>query len=386
LLEMYKRARLLGIGRTPYYRASNRSVLDLALEATTRACEDAGVPLDRVTGACTYGLGDTISAVSLLNALGTEVHWLTDLYGGASVSLTAIMMAASVVDAGLAEYVVVFRALNGRSGFRLGGSETRIEASADLQFSAPVGMTTYGQSDAMMARRHMALYGTTSAQFGAIAVAARKWALLNDWAVSKRPLSLDDHQTSRMIADPFRIYDFCLESDCGYAVIIGPEDGSATKGRNVKIASGIDGGGPRPGAADNGGNVEWLEHARTYGHFIKDRLYKRAGLSAAEMDIVCLYDCFTFTVLSQLEGFGFAAVGDGGPMAESGALAPGGSRPVNTHGGLLSEGYGHGFNHLYEAVSQLRNEAGIRQQESHSTALLTAGAMTTGCALILTTA
>lgn len=377
-----QQARILGVGRTPYFRRSGRSMLDLAVDATASACRDAGLPLGRIDGAITFGLNDTVTAISLLNTLGGEVSWYSDLQGGANIALSSVILAAQIVEAGLAENIVVFRSINSRSGLRLGGAGTKLATSGDAQFAIPVGWSTYGQIDAMSARRHMEIYGSTSEQFGAVAVAASQWAAQNEWAVRKTPITLEQHQASRMISDPFRLYDFCLESDCAFAVIVGRRGASASPGREINIDGVAQGGGPRPGS-DPWGRTEWHEHAVTFGHYIAQPMYRQAGTSPGEIGIVCLYDCFTWVVISALEAFGFAAPGEAGPLAASGALAPGGSRPVNTHGGLLSEGYAHSFNHLYEAVSQLRGEAGKRQLSDNQTALVTSGATTTGSALIL---
>lgn len=380
---MFKRARILGVGRTPFFKQSNRSVLSLALEATENACADAGIEPQELDGVATYEIDDSIPALSILNALGCpDVAWFTDLHGGANVSLTALLYAAMVVDAGLAQRVVVFRAINGRSESRLGGTGHEIVARQGMQYTAPVGWTTYGQIDAMMARRHMALYGTTSDQLGAVAISTRAWALPNEWAVMRTPLTLDEYRRSPLISSPFRLLDYCQESDFGYAVIIGTAGSSATPSREIEILSGAHGAGRRPGA-DNWGHVEWHEHATTFSHYLRDRLFARAGMSHKDFQAVYLYDCFTFTVISQLEGFGFVPVGEGGPFVETGAIGPGGSLAVNSHGGLLSEGYGHGMNALFEAVTQLRGEAGPRQLPRLERTLLTGGATTTGCAVVI---
>lgn len=375
-------ARILGVGRTPFYKSSGRSMLDLAIAATRDACRDAGVPLSSIDGAATFGLNDTITAISFLNALGCEVKWYSDLQGGANIALSSLMIAAQVVNAGLAERIVVFRAINSRSGLRLGGIGTEPPTYGDAQFAVPVGWATYGQMDAICARRHMEIYGTTSEQFGAVAVAASQWASMNAWAMRKQPITLEDHQRSPMVADPFRLYDFCLESDCGFAVVIGRPGTSGDPKREVRIDGWAQGGGPRPGS-DPWGRTEWHEHAHTFGKYIGERLFRDADTKPDDIGIVCLYDCFTFVVISTLEAFGFVKYGEGGALAASGALGPGGSRPVNPHGGLLSEGYGHAFNHLYEAAVQLRGEAGARQLRDNETALVTSGATTTGSALIL---
>ena len=380
---MFSRARILGTGRTPFSKASGRSVLSLALEATEGACRDAGIDARDLDGVVTYAIDDSINSTSVLNALGCpDIRWFADFNGGGNQFLTSLLQAAMVVEHGLAERVVVFRAINGRSESRLGGSSKSIAARGGMQYTAPVGWTTYGRFDAMMARRHMEIYGTTTDHLGGVAVAAREWAVSNPNATMRKPLSLEDYYQSPMISDPFRLLDYCQEFDCAFAVVIGAAGTSATPSREIEFVSGVLGGGPRPGG-DHWGYIEWAEHAKTFSHFLKQRLYGPAGLRSSDIDLLYLYDCFTFSVLGQLEGFGFAKPGESGALVASGATGPGGHVPVNTHGGLLSEGYGHGMNNFVEAVLQLRKEAGDRQLPRADRALVTGGATTTGCAIVL---
>jgi acetyl-CoA acetyltransferase len=264
----------------------------------------------------------------------------------------------------------------------LGGTGKTIIAKDERQHSAPVGLTTYGQVSAMFARRHMERYGTTSEHFGHVAVAARAYAASNPAAMHREPLTIEKHQTSRMISDPYHLYDYCLESDSAHAVIIGPAGTSGTPSREIDILAAMHVAGPHPGA-DSWGSMEYEEHTVNFGKHLGDRLFAQAKISRPEIDLAYLYDCFTFSVISQLEGFGFVPEGEGGPFVASGAIYPGGSLPLNTHGGMLSEGYGHALNGLHEAVTQLRREAGDRQIAKADTALVSGGATTTGNAVVL---
>jgi acetyl-CoA acetyltransferase len=377
------RARILGSGRTSFSRASGRSVLSLALEATDKACSDAGIGPSQIQGACTFGINDTISARALLNILPlSDIRWFCDLDGGGNISLTSVMLAAQMVDQGELDFAIVFRALNGRSAGRLGGTGKSIVAKEDRQYSASVGLTTYGQVSAMFARRHMERYGTTSEQFGHVAVAARSYAVDNPAAMRREPMTIEQHQMSRMVADPYHLYDFCLESDSAHAVLIGPAGSSATPGREIDIRAAMHVAGPHPGS-DSWGSLEYEEHTVNFGRHLGDRLFAKAEMTRGDIDLTYLYDCFTFSVISQLEGFGFVPDGEGGPFVASGAIDPGGSFPLNTHGGMLSEGYGHAFNGLHEAITQLRGEAEDRQIARAETALVSGGATTSGNALVL---
>lgn len=378
-----QRARILGTGRTEFFRESGRSVLDLTLEATRNACADAQVDLSQIQGACTFGINDTISARVLLNSLPlSDIRWWCDLDGGGNISLTSVMLATQMVESGNLDYAVVFRSLNGRSAGRLGGTGKQIVAKEERQHSAPVGLTTYGQVSAMFARRHMERYGTTSEQFGRVAVAARAYAANNPAAMRRDPMTVEQHQMSPMLADPYHLYDFCLESDSAHAVIIGPAGGSGDPSREIDILAAMHVAGPRPGA-DSWGSLEYDEHTVNFGRHIGDRLFAKADVQRSDIDLTYLYDCFTFSVISQLEGFGFVPDGEGGDFVDSGAIDPRGSFPMNTHGGMLSEGYGHAFNGLHEAITQMRREAGDRQITKAETALVSGGATTSGNALIL---
>ena len=152
--------------------------------------------------------------------------------------------------------------------------------------------------------------------------------------------------------------------------------------RPIHIMGGAYGGGPNQGE-DLFGALRWPDHSHNYARYIAADLWSKAGVGPADIDVAEIYDCFTYSVLMQLEGFGFCKEGEGGPFVADGNIARDGTLPVNTHGGLLSEAYIHGFNHVIEAVSQLRGHAGPRQVPDAEIALTTAGAMTCGSALVL---
>jgi acetyl-CoA acetyltransferase len=229
----------------------------------------------------------------------------------------------------------------------------------------------------------MIRYGTTAEQLGHVAVMQRANAEANPRAMQRKALTMDDYFNSRPIVDPFRLYDICLESDGACAVVVT----SAERARDlphppVYIMGGAYGGGPNQGD-DLFDAIRWPEHARNYAHHIADDLWASAGVGPKDIDVAEIYDCFTYSVLMQLEGLGFCAEGEGGPFVASGAVDRDGAMPINTHGGLLSEAYIHGFNHVLEAVEQLRGAAGPRQVPGAEIALTTAGAMTCGSAMVL---
>ena len=150
------------------------------------------------------------------------------------------------------------------------------------------------------------------------------------------------------------------------------------------VASGSYRAGPRPGL-DIGDHLLWDDYTRNYTSFVRDDLFGRAGVTTADVDVAEIYDCFTTTVLMGIEGLGLAERGGAGELFRSGATGPGGSLPVNTHGGLLSEGYLHGMNTVAEAALQVQGRGGERQAARHEVVAVTSGALMDGSAMILTT-
>jgi acetyl-CoA acetyltransferase len=224
----------------------------------------------------------------------------------------------------------------------------------------------------------MAEYGTTREHLGAIAVTFRANAQQNPGAVMRgRTMTMDDYLGSRPIAEPLHLLDCCLETDGAVAVVIALP---APRSRpSVEIRSWAYGAGPHSVVPYE----KYPDLTTMFPVWLRDRLFERAGVGPADIDVACLYDAFTYSVLSQLEDFGFCDKGLGGEFVGSGAIAIDGSLPVNPHGGLLSEGYIHGLNNVAEAVTQLRGEAGPRQVTDARLALVSGYSFSRGSALIL---
>ena len=374
---------IAGIGSTEFSKASGRTVLDLASSACLAALDDAGVSPDDVDGIVSFHFNDSVPAIAVATQLGVPaVRYAVDTAGGGNAANLIVLQAVAAIEAGLAETVLCYRAMNGRSGFRLGGGRD-MSAHGITQYTAPFGWITYPQAMAMWCRRHMIEYGTTAEQLGQVAITARANAVLNERAMQRLPMTMDDYLASRFIVDPFRLYDICLESDGACAVLVTRADRARDlRQRPVHIMGGAYGGGPNQGE-DLFDALRWPDHSHNYARYIAADLWGKAGVGPADVDVAEIYDCFTYSVLMQLEGLGFCREGEGGPFVADGNIARDGPLPVNTHGGLLSEAYIHGFNHVIEAVSQLRGHAGARQVPDAEIALTTAGAMTCGSALVL---
>jgi acetyl-CoA acetyltransferase len=360
---------IVGIGATEFSRDSGVGVFTLAAEAVKAAVSDAGLDLAEVDGLCTYGTNDSISPNILSQALGIRsLSFYVDQFYGGSVSMTMLGQATLALAAGVADCVVCYRALNGRSGVRVNGSGGGGGRQPwDMQFKAGAAYVAPSQEIAMAARAHMLKYGTTHEDLGRIAVLSRTNALDNDRAMMRRPMTLDDYLASRWIVDPFRMFDCCLETDGAVAVVLVRADRAKDLPHRPVLVQGAAWGGGIT-IVNNGHTDITVSPAKP----IADRLYTVAGLGPADVEFAELYDCFTYNVLSQIEGYGFAPPGTVGELLREGAFDRATGRlPLNTHGGLLSEGYIHGMNHVYEAVQQIRGDAGRRQVDRHDVALVT---------------
>jgi acetyl-CoA acetyltransferase len=235
------------------------------------------------------------------------------------------------------------------------------------EYEMPSGAVAPAQFYAPMARRHMEFYGTTSQQFGRIAVNTRDNALKNDNAIMKKPLTLEEHQSSRMISEPFRLFDCCLESDGGAAVVVSStERARDLKQKPVTIMGVAEGHPDSPSAISQRPDLTTLGLAKA-----APRAFAMAGVGPDDIDVAEIYDCFTYTVLCQLEDLGFCKKGEGGPFIDDGHIDPGGKLPINTHGGLLSQAHIIGLNHVVELVRQLRGQGGKAQVADAEVGLVT---------------
>ena len=361
------RAAIVGIGYTEFSKNSGVSTLTLGLRAITAALEDAGVPLADLDGIATHRVGDSALPATLIQSLGLrDLRYYVDQWGGGSTSHSIVGQAALAIASGVADYVVCYRALNARSEFRMGGTGRPPPDQVEFQYQAPYGYFAPPQQFAMAARAHMLRYGTTHEQMGAVAVQQRAHAVDNERALMRRPITLEDYLNSRWVVEPFRLLDCCLETDGAVAVLVTSAERARDLRRTPILISGASWG---AGQTLYSNRVDPTETAAAQ---MAPRLFEMAGVGPRDVDVAELYDCFTYSVLVQLEDYGFCKKGEGGPYAASGALARGGELPVNTHGGNLSEVYLLGLTHIAEAVRQLRGES-TSQVEDAEVALVTAG-------------
>ncbi len=368
-MTLRDKACVTGIGETAYLRGSTKTAFELQIESSLKAIADAGLTPKDIDGIIPIGLVSG-TADDFIDNFGLPDLRFSALipHGGASPAM-ALQCAAVALAGGACNHVLITFGRNVSASANKAGA--RIHAMPQFhfvtEFEYAMGNIAPAQLYAPMARRHMELYGTTVAQFGEVAVACREHALLNDNAVMKKPITLEDHRNSRMIADPFRLLDCSLESDGGAAVVVSAtERAGDLRHRKVYIAGVAAGHPDSPGAITQRPDMTSLGIGKA-----APRAFQMAGVTPADIQVAEIYDCFTYAVIRQLEDMGFCAKGEGGPFVQGGRLKLGGALPTNTHGGLLSQAHVWGLNHIVELVRQLRGDAGRAQVKDVELGLVT---------------
>lgn len=382
------RCAIVGIGATDFSRDSGRSDLTLATQAALAAIADAGLEPADVDGIVRCDM-DTVLPGDLVHTLGLrDLTYWSEVGPGGVAPCAMVAQAVGAILSGQASTVLVFRELNGRSGRRYGlssASPARVGGAGTYdEFFAPYGLLTPGQIFAMTAQRHMIEYGTRPDDLGHIALTCRRRANANPAAqMHGRPLTLDDYRSARMISRPLRLYDFCLETDGACAVVVTSAE-RARDGRRppVLIRAVAQGSPPNPQPGVQFPSLLRESITELPARSVASTLYRRAGLGPEDIDVAQIYDCFTITVLLQLEDWGFCKKGEGGPFVAGGDIDLGGRIPINTGGGHLSEGYIHGMNHVLEGVRQIRGES-TSQVAGAEVCLVTSTPLPPGSALIL---
>ncbi|MFD7077226.1 lipid-transfer protein [Nocardioides sp. NPDC059952] len=386
-MSLSNKAAIVGIGATEFSKESGRSELQLSVEATRAALKDAGLTPADVDGLTTFTM-DTSSEIALARELGLgDLRFFSRINYGGGAACATIQQAAMAVATGVADVVVAYRGFNERSGQRFGQVQSwaaqQVNTNGiDNSWTYPLGLSTPAATVAMQARRYMHDYGVTSADFGAVAVADRRHAATNPKAFFyQKPITLEDHQASRMIADPLHLLDCCQESDGAVAIVVtGPERARDLANPPVTIAAAAQG-----SAADQYVMTSYYRDEigiPEMGVVAKD-LWRQSGLTPADIDTAVLYDHFTPYVLMQLEELGFCGRGEAKDFVRDGAIELGGRLPINTHGGQLGEAYLHGMNGIAEGVRQVRGTS-VNQVAGAARVLVTAGTGVPTSGLVLT--
>ncbi len=380
------KAAIAGIGSTEFSKHSGRSDLSLAVEACKTALDDAGLKVSDVDGMVTFTM-DTNEEVEVARALGcNELNFYARVpYGGGAATGT-LHQASMAIATGMAEVIVCYRALNGRSGHRYssGVSGDLITGSAiHYGWYMPFGLLTPASWVAIYTQRYMHLTGCSVDAFFEVAQATREYAVNNPAAFFyQQPLTRTEYDNARRICDPLKLFDCCQESDGGCAVIVTtPERARDLRQPGVLIkavsqCSAKDQEEMTSFYRSEIASLPEMDHAAKMA-------YQQCGLGADDIDSAVIYDAFTPTVLWQLESWGFCKYGEAADFVLDGNLRSAGRLPTNTHGGQLSEAYIHGVNGIVEAVRQVRGTSVNQPDKRINHALVTSGAgVPTGGAIL----
>jgi acetyl-CoA acetyltransferase len=375
---------IAGLGITPQGKVYGNTALGFAVDAVRLALEDAGLERTDLDGLLVNpGLtwGDMgMGSFQLQQAMGLrDLRLSATMSLGGATAAAMIQHAAQAIAAGLCTTVAcVFSDAPLKPPAPKGEKQSTGAAYVFARgWEQAYGFYGVNAMYALVASRHMHLYGTTQDHLGAIAVAQRRWANANPAAqLHDQPLTLDGYRASRWIVEPFHLFDCCLVSNGGLAVIVtSAERARALKKPPVYIWG--------MGQGHLGGDP--ADRLSSGAVLTKEPTFRMAQVQLADVDVVELYDCYTFTVLVTLEDYGFCAKGEGGPFVAEHVSGPGGGLALNTGGGQLSSFYMWGMTPISEAVIQLRGDGGARQVPKHDVALVSGngGVLSTHATLVL---
>jgi acetyl-CoA acetyltransferase len=378
-------AAIVGIGQTEFSKNSGRSELQLAAEAVKAALDDAGLRPADVDGMTSFTL-DTSDDIEVARAVGIgDLTFFSRVPHGGGAAVGVIHQAVMAVATGSAECVVCYRALNGRSGQRYSEGVSGDVVTSDLihwSWYMPWGLMTPASWVAMFTQRYMHQTGCKSTDLAEVCMAQRKHAVNNPNAFfHQRPMTLEDHQTSRFICDPLRLYDCCQETDGGCAFVVTTPERARDLAQKGALIHGI--------AQGSGDDQEQMTSfyrpditRLTEFELVAKQMWGMSGLGPEDMDAAIIYDAFSSIVLFQLEAFGFCAPGEAKDFVQDGALEVGGRLPTNTHGGQLSEAYIHGINGVNEGVRLIRGTS-VNQPARNDKVLVTSGVGVPTAAMVL---
>jgi acetyl-CoA acetyltransferase/uncharacterized OB-fold protein len=338
-------------------RFPERTARTLQVEAARLAVADAGLPRDRIDGAinAAHEIAPPFSD-NFARVLGLPVKFSITMGRGGGLVPQALLAATQALHLGLARYVVV---AYGASDWSRSRNSTRRGQHVEKTgtWGKPYGDLNAASHHSLFMSRHMHEFGTTHEQLGAVAVAARRWAQRNpDARLRERPLTVEEYLAAPFVIEPYRAADMCLISDVGVAFVLTTAERARELPKTPVYLLGL-------GFGEAIEHLWWekANYTRLAVESAKQAAFEQAGIALADVDVAQLYDCFTGEVILQLEDYGWCGKGEGGPFAASGAIAPGGTTPVNTGGGLLASYHASDFTMLVETVRQLRGEAGERQ-------------------------
>jgi acetyl-CoA acetyltransferase len=366
--DLKDRSAIVGVGNSAFGRRLMRSPIDLACDAIAQALDDAGLSRSELDGLI-VSFGSPIGADgdTLAQVLGLNLRAYNQTWAHGRFTASCIQWAAMMVNAGLANAVACMASVS-FSGLRrptMGGGGDREgarEAGGGHGEDPVYGMTSPGAGAALVARRYFERYGCSGRELAAVPVAFRRHASFNPGAIMREPFDFDDHQQSRFVCAPLRLLDYCLINDGASCVIVTTAERARDCKKPPVWISGMQG---LPGGREE---FIWAypgfgiaqQSAFTYKPELQP-VYKMAGIEPKDVDALFTYDAFSILAWMALERWGFCKPGEAAAFTQNGRIELGGELPMNTNGGLLSEGHIMGWNHQVEAVRQLRGECDQRQ-------------------------
>ena len=348
-----KKVVIAGVGETEQGKIPNKSSFHFLSEASKLAIEDAGLKKDDVDGLVTaFSLVEHtfMHCTTFADYFGMNPKFFSSVAVGGATAVWMVAEAAMAIASGQAQVVLCVRGDNTLSGISSSGMLALIREMCHAEFEFPYGLTTPG-GYALAAQRYLHDWGSRREHLAAVAVTMRKHAADKENAMNKDPLSIEDVLSSRVIAEPLTKYDCSVISDGGAAFIVTTED----KAKELGITNGL----AYLWGMGQGYSHQYLTSLENLDQIYNaversgQKAFGTAGIEPRDVDIAFLYDCFTITVLLELEGLGFVPKGEGGAFALEGRMEIGKDLPVNTHGGLLSQAHLGAMHHVVEATLQL---------------------------------
>jgi acetyl-CoA acetyltransferase len=376
---------IVGIGQTGYTKNSGVSELALAAEAVRKAIDDAGLRPSDIDGLTTFQL-DNNDEIEVARTVGIgDIKLFSRIGYGGGAATSIIHQATMAIATGTCDYVVAYRALNGRSGQRYSQGISGDVVTSDLihwSWYMPWGLLTPASWVAMFTQRYMHSYGARAEDLAQVALTMRSHAVNNpDAFFYRRPLTMDEYMESRWICEPLRLFDCCQETDGGCAVVIT----SRERARDLMHPGALIRGVACAAAADQEQMTSFYRDDISYlpeMDQVAAQVYSQSGLGPEDIDAAVIYDAFSSIVLFQLESFGFCKRGEAKDFVQDGNLSKSGRLPTNTHGGQLSEAYIHGVNGIVEATRLIRGTS-TNQPAKNEHVLVTSGVGVPTSGLIL---
>lgn len=348
---------IVGVGESGRSKRSGATTLELAVAAAAAAIVDAGINPADIDLVANYGQMDSVDSHTVASHLGIRPASQFNMLGGGGSTELLVAQAMAMIDSGLATTALIYRSTNGRSGKRLGGA---MEGRPGGAFSEPYGLATPGERVAVIATRHMHETGLTEDDLFNVCETFHEHAQRNPAAMlAGSTFTKDKYFEAPYITTPFRLFDYCLETDEANAIIVT----SADRARDLRATPVYIAGAVGRNSVPHAYPFAQPDITDVGANYAAPQVYAQAGVGPDDIEVAAIYDCFSWVVLKQLESYGFVGRGEAGEFVAAGGLRMSGRLPSNTAGGMSAEGYTNGLNNVIELVRQIRRDyAGTDRQ------------------------